>query len=662
MRYTILLIILLLFSFSVRSQNVGRLDPTFGTGGVVETQLSGFAASLNTMVIQPDKKIIVVGYAMIARFNEDGTLDTTFNGVGYNTSNIMTMINDVAVLPNGKIMVGGYIQFQASNRFCIARLNSNGSLDTTFDTDGIVETTVGYASNVESIKILPDGKILAVGGTALTNGGDRDVAIARYSTDGSLDTTFGTGGRVAADFGFDEFALTSAIQSDGKIVAAGYYVDPLPNEWVAVIFRFNSDGSVDSTFGTNGKVSRPGGPNAQADDVAIQSDGKIIVVGGGIPPIRYNSDGTLDAVFTAPSLTSTWALRIQPDGKIIIRGTNAANNDVVVRYNIDGTPESSFAIVTTNLNYYFPPAISIAPDGKIVVGGTRNSNNFEILLARYRDFSNNLMDFDGDGKSDVSIYRPGTGEWWYSKSSDGQSFVAQFGTATDTIVPGDFTGDGKSDFAFYRPSTGLWFILRSEDFSFYAFPLGNSSDVPAPADYDGDGKTDAAVYRPSTNTWYINNSTGGTTITTFGNVGDIPVVADYDGDGKADIAIFRPSSGEWWIQQSGGTTVAVNFGISSDKCVPGDYTGDGKADVAFWRPSTGEWFVLRSEDNSYFAFPFGVSTDIPTPADYDGDGKMDAAVFRPSTSTWYVDRSTSGLFIQEFGSAGDIPLPSAFIR
>lgn len=273
-----------------------------------------------------------------------------------------------------------------------------------------------------------------------------------------------------------------------------------------------------------------------------------------------------------------------------------------------------------------------------------------------------VFDFDGDGKTDLSIFRPGPGEWWYLKSSSGGNAAAQFGAGTDTMAPGDFTGDGKTDIALFRPSTGFWFVLRSDDFSFYSFPFGTSTDIPAPADYDADGKTDAAVFRPSTFTWFIFNSGGGTTIQQFGAVGDVPVAADYDGDGKADIAIYRPSLGQWWLQRSTAGTVAYQFGSSTDKTVQADYTGDGKADVGFWRPSTGEWFILRSEDNSYYSFPFGVSTDVPSPGDYDGDGKADAGVFRPSGSTWFVNKSGGGTLIQSFGQAGDLPVPSAFVR
>ena len=276
-----------------------------------------------------------------------------------------------------------------------------------------------------------------------------------------------------------------------------------------------------------------------------------------------------------------------------------------------------------------------------------------------------VFDFDGDGKTDLSIFRPGppTGaEWWYLKSSNGGNGATQFGSATDKLVPADYTGDNKTDVAFWRPSTGFWYVLRSDDFSFYAFPFGSSGDVPAPADYDADGKTDAAVFRPSNSTWFISNSSGGTTIQQFGVSGDVPVPADYDGDAKADIAIYRPSLGQWWLVRSTAGTVAYQFGTSTDKTVSGDYTGDGKADVAFWRPSTGEWYVLRSENNSFYAFPFGTSTDIPSPGDYDGDGKYDAAVFRPSNSTWFVNRSGGGTLIQQFGITGDLPVPNAFVR
>ncbi len=276
-----------------------------------------------------------------------------------------------------------------------------------------------------------------------------------------------------------------------------------------------------------------------------------------------------------------------------------------------------------------------------------------------------LFDYDGDGKADISIFRPAPGEWWINRSSNGSTFAAQFGTTSDKIVPADYTGDGKTDVAFWRPSNGQWFILRSEDFSFFAFPFGANGDIPVPADYDGDGKADAAVFRPSNLTWFISKSTGGTDIITFGATGDLPTVADYDGDSKADIAIYRPagtSGSEWWIRRSSNATVfATQFGTPTDKPVQGDYTGDGKADVAFWRPSNGNWFILRSEDFSFFAFPFGANGDVPVAGDYDGDGKFDAAVFRPSNLTWFIQRSTAGTLIQQFGITGDLPTPSAFL-
>jgi cytochrome c peroxidase len=271
-------------------------------------------------------------------------------------------------------------------------------------------------------------------------------------------------------------------------------------------------------------------------------------------------------------------------------------------------------------------------------------------------------DFDGDGKTDLSIFRPSVSEWWYQKSSNNQVSAFQFGAPGDRIVPADYTGDGKTDIAVYRPSTGAWFVLRSEDNSFYSFPFGISTDVPAPGDFDNDGKADAAVFRQGT--WYIQASAQGTLIRQFGQTGDVPQTGDYDGDGAADMAIFRPngtSGAEWWINRSTSGVVAYQFGLAADRPVAQDYTGDGKTDVAFWRPADGNWFVLRSEDNSYFAAPFGQSTDSPAPGDYDGDGRADFGIFRGSAGTWFVNRTTQGVLIQGFGVNGDLPAPGAFV-
>jgi FG-GAP-like repeat len=274
-----------------------------------------------------------------------------------------------------------------------------------------------------------------------------------------------------------------------------------------------------------------------------------------------------------------------------------------------------------------------------------------------------FVDFDGDRKTDISVFRPSVGEWYYQRSSNSVVNGAAFGNPTDKPFPADYTGDGKTDIAFWRPSTGEWYILRSEDSSFYAFPFGSIEDIPSPGDFDGDGKADQAVFRPSNGVWYINRSTGGVTIQPFGVNNDRPVVADYDGDGKTDIAIFRPSVGEWYYMRSSDSQVrGAQFGAGTDRTVQGDYTGDGKADFAFFRPSTGQWFVLRSEDSSFFASPFGIATDIPTIGDYDGDGKFDQAVFRPSNGVWYINRSTAGVQIQPFGTSTDVPVPSVFVQ
>ncbi len=280
-----------------------------------------------------------------------------------------------------------------------------------------------------------------------------------------------------------------------------------------------------------------------------------------------------------------------------------------------------------------------------------------IQSSNHRNF-----DFDGDNKTDVGIFRPAPGQWWYRRSSDGSSRAFSFGQSADKVVAADYTGDGKTDIAFFRPSTGFWFILRSEDSSFYSFPFGNSTDIPTPADFDGDGRADPAIFRPSTREWFIINSSGGTTITTFGIAGDLPVAADYDGDAKADIGIYRPSNGQWWLNRTTAGLIVTTFGTSTDKTVQADYTGDGKADVAFFRPSTREWFILRSENFSFYSAPFGTTGDIPTPGDYDGDGRTDFSIFRPSNNTWYLQQSTSGFTAITFGITNDIPIPNAYVR
>ena len=264
-------------------------------------------------------------------------------------------------------------------------------------------------------------------------------------------------------------------------------------------------------------------------------------------------------------------------------------------------------------------------------------------------------DFDGDGRTDLSVFRPSEGNWYVNRSTAG-FVVLNWGLGTDIETPGDFDGDNKADAAIFRPSNGTWWILRSSG-GIMSTTFGVNGDVPVVGDYNGDGLSDIAVFRPSNNTWYIQHTGGPALTAVFGSAGDLPVRGDYNSDGSTDIAVFRPATGQWWIANSGGGVTVATFGLPTDKPVPADYDGDNKDDIAVYR--NGTWYVLRSTNGNVDVVNFGISSDLPVPGDYDGDGRDDQAVYRDGT--WWLNRSTAGVTAQAFGTSTDRAIPRRYI-
>ena len=301
-------------------------------------------------------------------------------------------------------------------------------------------------------------------------------------------------------------------------------------------------------------------------------------------------------------------------------------------------------------------------ENKVLAGDMTNGLLVLDVSSATAPTKNIISDFDGDGKTDFSVYTPASGTWKIEQSSDNGYSETNFGVGEDKIVTGDYDGDNKADLAIFRPSTGTWWIRKSSDpANFTAVNFGVATDVPVAADYDADGKTDIAVFRPSTGVWYIMQSTLGTRITRWGAAGDKAFTGDFEGDGKADLAVFRPSNGVWYILQSSSSIPMISqWGVSTDKPVVGDFDGDGKADLAVYRPSEGNWYILNSNGLTVSIVRFGLAEDVPIPSDFDGDNKSDITVFRPSDNVWYRLNSSNGAFsARVFGQTGDAPSPTA---
>jgi hypothetical protein len=335
--------------------------------------------------------------------------------------------------------------------------------------------------------------------------------------------------------------------------------------------------------------------------------------------------------------------------------------------------ETTLATGVTATSYTDATAVKGQPYYYVVSavnGGGESPNSAEVAAATPARLA--PLDFDGDGKSDLTYVRPSTFNWntLQTHAAFTTSTSVQWGLPGDVAVPGDYDGDGVIDPAVYRPSSGTWFVTGSSigGALLFAIAQGVSADIPVPGDYDGDGKTDPALYRRSDSRWYVLTSSTGyatQTVTQWGLDGDVPAAGDFDGDGLTDPAVYRPSNGTWYaLQSSAGlpytTFVTYVFGLSTDLPVQGDYDGDGKADPAVYRPSSRTWLHLMSSASYAAAAPvqWGLFGDLAVPADYDGDGKIDAAIYRPSSGTWFARlSSTAAAQVVAWGESQAVPLP-----
>ena len=647
----------------------GNLDASFSNDGL--SVCYGIYAL--DMAIQTDGKIVLAGHDRIARLNTNGSLDTSFDGDGKQITAGVD-ISTVSIQIDGKIVVAGTIRdssLYTKSYFALARYNINGGLDSAFDGDGKLTTSIGISYDyINAMAIQPDGKIVVAGSSY--NGTDRDdYALARYNTDGKLDSTFDNDGKLTTTNGSsDDDIKAVVIQPDGKIVVAGS--SRTGGNMDFGLARFNTDGSLDVTFDGDGKLTTDvGSTEDYINAMAIQDDGKIIVAGYtksgyyDFALARYNSDGSLDITFDADGIVTTTfidgspdfiaAMALQSNGKIFVAGSSfIGNNDdfALARYNINGSLDETFhgdgkrTIGVGGLNDVIG-TMAIQTDSKIVVAGISGP---DFALARYN--SNGTLDasFDGDGKLTTSI------------GSSNDVINAMAIQPDGKIVVAGYTQDGSNSYKFalarYNTNGSLDITFDGDGKLTTAF--GGWADIANSLVLMPDGKIVAAGYGNSSGSWDF-------TLARYNTDGSLDVT--FDGDGKLTTSVgLSDAINAMAVQPDGKIVVAgssFNYDVRRDKFALARYNTDGSLDITFGadgRVTTsigiyddipydlaiqadGKIVVVGQSRNADFYNHFAVvryNSNGSLDTGFDGDGKLTTTFGAHPSYAYSVDTQNNG--------------------
>jgi uncharacterized delta-60 repeat protein len=618
----------------------GDLDVAFGSGGIIRTAIGNSNDYANSVAIQPDGKIVVVGNAYnganydfgLVRYMPDGSLDSAFGTGGKVTTAVDSgedKGNSVAIQSDGKIIVAGSSHNGTKKSFALVRYFSNGMVDTGFGTNGKAITDIGSSSAIAySVALQPDGKIIAAGESSTS--GHYNFALARYMPDGSLDSGFGTNGSVTTSFGSSTSTGWSlALQPDGKIVVAGEYSNAV------ALARYLPAGLLDPEFGTGGKVTTSiGGMYDSANSVAIQPDGKIVVAGNAYNGsnydfglVRYLSNGSLDTAFGTSGKVTTAvggesdtgnSVAVYPDGKIVVAGSSSNNLLALALYLPDGSLDPEFGTggkVLTALGISGDGrSTALQTNGKIVVAGwAYTGSNSDFVVARYQPHDTTtetpILTTPYTGSTSTNSVHvtfvlpeealPGSVKLTFTGSV---TRALTLMTSNESIGTHAFTFDARgpfpsSDIAIGSPiPDGSYTVMLS-----YRDALGNPAASSAPAlsvainiDTDGDGildryETGTGIYVSPTDTGTspANSDTDGDGLNDGAEVNTYhsnPVLADTDDDGFGDgfeaSTGFNPTSATSTPDTLSSIRTAVEYRFNAANAV--SYRIEVSTDLASW--------------------------------------------------------------------------------
>ena len=610
-----------------------------------------------------------------------GGLDTSFDTDGKVISSIANSndtASDVAVQSDGKIVVAGHSSDNNVLGFTVVRYNTDGSLDTGFGGDGKVFTTVVNGDQASAVAIQADGKVVVAG---KTNTGNDNAAVVRYNSDGTLDTNFNTVGKVVTTFGASAVINDVAIQSDGKIVAAGFV--NLSGNLDLMVLRYNSDGSLDTGFDGDGKVSTDFGVTDIANSVVIQPNGRIVVAGstsagnGDFALARYNADGSLDITFDgdgklSTSLTtssdSALDLAVQSDGRIVAAGNDgfANGNAHIVRYNSDGTLDTSFdsdGKALVDFGGFERPngGVAIQPDGRLMLSGTLtpNSTTFDGVVWAARLNSDGALDttFDVDGKLQSGV-----------RGTDGVSVQGMAFHSDKLIVGGTVKLNNVGDLALIRFNTNGTldggFDLDGKLWTSIHTGFDDAQDVAVQTDGKIVVTGRAANALNDFDLAVARYNSDGTLDQTFGS-GGVTITPAPSNLNSAGNAITLLSTGKILIAGvSGSDFVVVKFNV--DGTVDTTFGNSGRIVADFGSGEVATSLVVQADGKIVAAghtgfgstFDFALARWMPEGSPdvtFDGDGEL-TTTFANDDRADAIELQTDGKIVAAGASQGNFAL------